>query len=140
MRETATRQWADCTPAYRKKENNREKEGTGRAIRGRELQSGDHVSHGVVEDHTAVQVGLPVLGQDPEIILPAAFIEAFADRVGYVTRKGAAGGGSVRSAAVERKRANHFAGCIEKQRMPEIARNWFFALPALAKNSLLHGV
>lgn len=49
------------------------------------LQCGNHVGDGVGEIDTAVEIGLPVLGEDAQIVFPASFVEAFADGVGDVT-------------------------------------------------------
>ena len=46
------------------------------------------MSDGVAEFYTAVEIRLPVLGEDAEIIFPAAFVEALADGVGDVTCRG----------------------------------------------------
>jgi len=43
------------------------------------------VGDGVGEFDAAVEIGLPVLGKDTEIVFPTAFVEAFADGVGNVT-------------------------------------------------------
>src|SRR5260370_35606722 len=99
-------------------------------------QRRDHVRHGVVESDATVQIGLPVFGKEAKIIFPPAFVETFAYRVGDVARSRTAS----RATTVERQRANQFAGRIEKQGVPESGGNWFFALAALTKDGVLHGV
>src|SRR4029077_618641 len=99
-------------------------------------QRRDHVRDGVVEGDAAVQIGLPVFGKQAKIIFPTSLVQTFAYRVGNVTRSRTAS----RATAVERQRANHFAGGIKKQGVPEIAGNRFFALAAFTKDGVLHGV
>src|SRR5215467_189649 len=116
----------------------------------RALQRRNHVRNGVGEVDAAVEVGLPVLGEDAQVVLPAAFIEAFANRVGNVSgrrRSGRSGAGGISAgrgreqrSAARGQRANHLAGSVEKQGVPEIARNGFVALAAFAKNGILHDI
>ena len=75
------------------------------------------MSHRVVEGDGTVEIGLPVLGEDAEVVFPAAFVEAFADGVGNI-----AGGGRRPGAAragIERHRPDDFAGGVEEQSVPE---------------------
>ncbi len=90
---------------------------------------------GVVVGDAAVEVGLPVLSEDAEIIFPAAFVEAFAHGIGNIARRRVAG-----VSASEGERANDFAGGIEKQSVPKIARDGFFALATFAVDGVLHAV
>ena len=48
------------------------------------LQGGDHAGDGVVEGGFVVEIGLPEAREKLQIVFPAAFIEAFADGVGWL--------------------------------------------------------
>jgi hypothetical protein len=48
-------------------------------------QGGDHVRDGVIEGDAAIQVRLPIFGQEAKIIFPAAFVQALAHGVGDVS-------------------------------------------------------
>ena len=45
------------------------------------LQGGDHTGDGVVESGLAFQIGLPESGEELEVVVPPALVEAFADGV-----------------------------------------------------------
>src|SRR5882762_4300613 len=103
----------------------------------RRLKRRDHTGDGVVEGGAAVKVGLPEFLQQLEVVVPATLIEAFAQGVGSVTAWAAVlvTGSRTRRA---KHRANHFAGGVENQRVPEVARDGFIALAALADDGGLH--
>ena len=52
------------------------------------LERGDHVGDGVVKCGFVVEVGLPEPGEELEVIVPAALVEAFADGIGNVAAAG----------------------------------------------------
>jgi len=91
---------------------------------------------GILESNLAVQIGLPVDDEETRILLPTALGEFFAESRWD-------GGGSVaqcgdvivprifRCGALE-DRAEHLAGGEEDQGMPEVARDRFVTLAALA--------
>ena len=94
----------------------------------------------VLKRNPAVQVGLPVLRKDAQIIFPASFIETFADRIRHVPRVASTRGSTGRICRAQCHRPDDFAGGVEEQRMPEIARDGFFSLAAFAEDSILHGI
>src|SRR5882757_3963903 len=105
----------------------------------RRLKRRDHTGDGVVEGGAAVKVGLPEFLQQLEVVVPATLIEAFAQGVGSVTAAWAAAvlvtGSRTRRA---KTRADHFTGGVENQSVPEVARDGFIALAALADDGGLH--
>src|ERR1700730_8998482 len=107
-------------------------------MRSRRLKRRDHAGDGVVEGGATVKVGLPEFLQQLEIVVPAALIEAFAQGVGSVATWAAAvlvTGSRTRRA---KHRADNFTGSVENQGVPEVARDGFVALMALADNGGLH--
>jgi hypothetical protein len=73
----------------------------------------------VVEGSFAVEIRLPVLREELEVIVPAALVEAFAVGVRDV--------GSIRWAVAlsAENRFDDFTGGVEKQGVPEIAGDGF---------------
>ncbi len=73
-----------------------------------------------------------------EITVPAPLIYAFANGVGSVAR----GGYCCRTCRPWSGRRDHwaddFAGGVENERVPQIARDAFFALATFADDGLLH--
>src|SRR5690348_3878256 len=129
-------------------ENGKSKRPTGQRELGSSLRSrgtistacsegGDHVGDGVVEADFAVEIGLPIFGEDAEVIVPAALIEAFADGVGRVAggerRRGIAG-------RLLHDGANGLAGGVKEESVPKIARNGLITLTAFADDGVLNGV
>ena len=92
---------------------------------------------GIVEADLAVEIGLPILGEDAEVVVPAALIEAFADGIGRVA--GGEGGDGVARRLLH-DGANRLAGGVEEQSVPKIARNGLIALTAFADDGVLNGV
>lgn len=92
---------------------------------------------GVVEADFAVEIGLPVFGEDAEIVVPAALIEAFADGIGRVA--GREGGEGVARGLLH-DGANRLAGRVKQESVPQIARNGLIALAAFADDGVLNGV
>src|SRR6267142_1460929 len=122
-------------------------------------EGGDHAGDGVAEGGVAVEVGLPETLEDVEIVFPAAFVQAFAEGVGSVsgggsaarvfagTCRGASGstgvGAKVQFAAGNgigrgQDGAKDFAGGVENQGVPEVARDGFIALAAFANDGILY--
>src|SRR5213082_738587 len=90
------------------------------------LQSGDHVSDGVVECGVAIEIGLPIAREQLEIIFPAASIEAFALGIGSVFAGWFGAAGSCVEVRVH-DRFDDFSGGVEDQRVPEVTGNGLFA-------------
>src|SRR6266851_2532274 len=105
------------------------------------LQRGDHACDGVVERSSAVKIRLPEFLQQLEIVIPAALIQAFAQRIRSIT---AAGHATIVVASGRARRAKHrtydFTGSVENESLPEVARDGFVTLVALANDGGLHGV
>src|SRR5690242_2307123 len=101
------------------------------------LEGGNHVGDGVVEADLAVEIGLPIFGEDAEVVVPAALIEAFADGIGRVAggerRRGIAG-------RLLHDGANGLAGGVKEESVPKIARNGLITLTAFADDGVLNGV
>src|SRR5712692_8846600 len=105
----------------------------------RTLQRRDHAGDGVVEGSTAVKVRLPELLQQLEVVVPATLIEAFAHGVRSVAATGDAAVLVAGSCAGRTKhRTDDFTSGVENQRVPEVARDGFVALAALANDGGLH--
>src|ERR1700686_3822549 len=122
------------------------------------LEGGHDMRYGIVEGDFAVEIGLPVEGEELEVAVPAALVEAFALGVGSVwgvlgegswvgssvarsgrvgaVRHGAAGG--IRFGVEDG--LDDFAGGVKNERVPEVARNGLFALAAFADDGLLDGL
>src|ERR1700676_252753 len=100
------------------------------------LERGHHARYGVVKCGIAVKVRLAELRKQLEVSVPAPLIDAFANGV-----RGIARGGHLTRTAVCRcgrdDRADDFSRRIENERVPEVARNTFFALSAFADDGLL---
>src|SRR5713226_1243463 len=104
-----------------------------------ELKRGDHARNGVVERRFAVEVRLPESLQEVEIVLPAALVEALANGVGSVPiSQNAVALVSLSCRVTGQNRTDDFTGSVEDQGMPQIARNRFVALTALANDGGLH--
>src|ERR1700732_1302394 len=97
------------------------------------LKRGHHAGDGVIEGSRAVEIRLPEFLQELVIVVPAPLIKTFTQGVRCVTR--------ARHAAVliasgcscsAKHRADDFTGGVENQSLPEVARNSFVALVALA--------
>src|SRR5215813_9832780 len=117
------------------------------------LQGGNHVGHGVGEVDAAVEIRLPILCEDAEVVFPTAFVQAFADCIRYISgrngRRGptrrwikrrSSGDRGGRTRAAGRYGANDFASRVKEQSVPQVARDRFIALSAFAKDRLLHDV
>src|SRR4029077_11547761 len=115
--------------------------GTEREAGSRTLQRRDHARDGVIECGAAIKVRLPEFLQSLEVLVPAALIEAFAQSVGSVA---AAGDAAIVIASSGARRAKHraddFAGGVENQGVPEVARDGFVALVALPDDGGLYGL
>ncbi len=81
------------------------------------LQRGDHARDGVVKRGIAVEVRLPELRKQLEVTIPAPLIDAFANRVGSVARRGYPAGGAVGGCGRD-DWADDFSGGVENQRVP----------------------
>src|SRR6266571_357050 len=102
-------------------------------------QGGHHASNGVIEGGFAVEVRLPESLQEVEIVFPAALVESFANRIGTIpVSRNAATFVSLSRGGRGQHRADNFAGGVEDQSMPEIARNGLVVLMALANDGGLH--
>src|SRR6266550_5281153 len=104
----------------------------------RTLQRRNHSGDGVVEGGAAVKVGLPEFLQQLEVVVPATLIEAFAQGVGSVTAWAGAVLVTGSRARRAQHRADHLAGGVENQSVPEVARAGFIALAAFADDGGLH--
>src|ERR1700674_846222 len=105
----------------------------------RTLQRRNHAGDGVVEGDAAVKVRLPKFLEQLEVVAPATLVEAFAHGVGNVAAVGGVavlvtGGGARRA----KHRADDFTGGVEDQSVPEVTRDGFVALAALANDGGLH--
>src|SRR6267154_4215531 len=107
----------------------------------RALQRRDHARDGVVERSSAVKVRLPEFLKQLEVVIRPPLVQAFAQGIGSVT---AAGHTAILVASGRARSTKHrtydFARSVENESLPEVARNSFVALVALANNGGLHGL
>ncbi len=101
---------------------------------------------GVVEGGLAVEVGLPVAGEELEVIFPAALVEAFALGVRSVLRVlrararvsvAAARGAALGVRLCVQDGLDDLAGGVKDERVPEVAGDGFLALAAFAGDGFL---
>src|ERR1700730_6241319 len=97
-------------------------------------EGGDDMGDSVIEGRLAIEVGLPESFEKLEVIVPAALIESFTERVGSV----------LALPGVSAFRVDHglydFAGGVKDERVPQVARNRFVALAAFSIDGQLHGL
>src|SRR5713226_4349129 len=109
------------------------------------LEGGDHAGDGVAEGGAAVEVGLP------EALEGVGNVGGGRSAAGVFAGTGGgasgctAGGAKVQFAARScigrgENGAEDFAGGVENQGVPEVARDGFIALAAFADDGVLHGL